>query len=227
VDINAVKPGNYGGEQPTCPALTPILAHLAQLNSASRLAGMLDLDTIILGGHSAGGTMALQSVNPAWFPQVKAAFTYGAHTMASTMLGYEPGTILPIYGKRPLLLMGGDRDGVIEASTLRYGLEEKGTATLALEKSFAEATTGGRGDQFLFILSGANHFTLVSPLDETTGRPFLDHPPAENDAEIRTEITTLIRLFIQGFVQEQAEAQQRLASYVEEKQPLIAMGRRK
>ena len=229
VTIDAVRPGNYG-QKPTCPALNPILTKLAELNhsdSGSRLAGLLDLETIILGGHSAGGTMALQSANPAWFPQVKGAFTYGAHTMTSTMLGYEPGTILPIGGELPLLLLGGDRDGVIEASTLRYGLQETGTATLALEKTFTEGMRGGRGDQFLVILAGANHFSLVHPLDETTGRPFLDHPPAENDADIRDKLTTLINLFIQGFILDDANSKQALEIHVGQNQPMIALSQKK
>lgn len=228
VTINAVTPGNYGGDQPSCPALQPILDHLSVQNQteSSRLAGLLDLDTIILGGHSAGGTMALQSMNPAWFPQVKGAFTYGAHMMTSTMLGYEPGTVLPIFGDRPLLMMGGEIDGVIEASTIRYGLEEK-TATYALEKTFSESIEDGHKNRYLVILSGANHFSMVSPVDETTGRPFLDHPPQTNEEDVRAKIAELTQLFIKGHVQDQANEQHAFTNLIRQDQPLITMSQSK
>lgn len=233
VDLAAVKPDRYG-QQPTCPALAPILNELAALNGDpahtqyairnTPLKGLLDLTTIILGGHSAGGTMALQNVHPDWFPHIQGAFTYGAHTMASTMLEYAAGTILPVEGKRPFLLLGGTHDGVIAASTRRYGIE--GTATLALERTFAEAIAGGRGDSYLVIIDGANHFSLVHPVDETTGRPFLDHPTTQPDHLIRDELAALITLFINGHIRhrpaDRATLQQRLLS-----NPLIASSQNK
>lgn len=223
VDIAAVRPGNYG-TTPTCPALQPILDELANTQQATHnttpLKGMLDLDRIILGGHSAGGTMALQSVHADWFPQIKGVFTYGAHLMASTMLGYEAGTVLPMLGKRPLLLLGGSRDGVIEASTQRYGINAG--PTTALERTFAESVQGGDNDSYLVILEGANHFSLVHPIDETTGRPFLDHPTTQPDEQIRNEITTLITFFIDAHVRGKPRAKIGLKQQLSSGNPLIA-----
>ncbi len=232
VNLLALKPGHYGS-QPTCPALPAILAELARLNGGNTEAamfrtpvtGLLDLDTVILGGHSAGGTMALQSVHPDWFPQVQGAFTYGAHTMASMMLGYNSGTVLPIMGKRPILLLGGSLDGVIEASTGRYGIS--GTPTLALERTFAEAVSGGREDSFLVILQGANHFSLVHPIDETTGRPFLDHPTTQPDHLIREELATLITHFINGYIRHQQPARLALQQQLNGENPFIAWSQNK
>ncbi|GAB4403174.1 MAG: hypothetical protein OHK003_30910 [Anaerolineales bacterium] len=117
IDLSKVKPDTYGSGA-TCPAIQPILDSLAQLNGdeKSPLYQALDLNHIILGGHSAGGTVALQ--NAQFFEQVRAVFSYAGHTMASTMLGFEAGTVLHVGGKS-VMLMRGDRDGVIAAARFR------------------------------------------------------------------------------------------------------------
>ncbi|MCP5098607.1 MAG: dienelactone hydrolase [Chloroflexi bacterium] len=204
VDLTAVSPTTYG-TKPTCLAIQPILDALQQLNDTddNPLAGHLDLNCVILGGHSAGGTMVLQNCNPDWFPQIQGAFSYAGHTMAATMLGYDTGTILSVSGKRPLLLIGGSHDGVIEASTVRYGLPPD--PTLAIKRTFNEAINSNRNDCALLILNGANHFTMAYPVDETTGRPFLDHHTTQPDTLLRDELATLITLFIDGYIRHQTE----------------------
>jgi dienelactone hydrolase len=219
VDLTAVTPTTYL-TKPTCPAIQPILDELARLQENSVLAGLLDLNTIILGGHSAGGAMALQNCHPAWFPQVQGAFTYGAHTMASTLLGFAPGTILPLTGQRPLLILGGSADGVIAASGQRYGMA--GSPTSALERTFAEAIGGGREDCFLVILEGANHFSCVHPIDKTAGRPFLDHPTTQPDDQIRAELITLIHFFIDGHIRRNPPSRIALKQQLNSGNPLIA-----
>src|SRR5512133_2082362 len=54
IDLSKVKPDTYGSGA-TCPAIQPILDSLAQLNNdeKSPLYQALDLNNIILGGHSA------------------------------------------------------------------------------------------------------------------------------------------------------------------------------
>ncbi|WP_420630141.1 alpha/beta hydrolase family protein [Candidatus Leptofilum sp.] len=225
VDLTAVSPQTYGSK-PTCPAIQPILDQLQNTQHATRnttpLAGLLDLDKIILGGHSAGGTMALQNANPDWFPAIKGAFCYAGHTMAATFLGFEAGTILPISSHLPLLILGGSKDGVIEASAHRYKLENP-SATLALERTFAEGIDGGQQDKYLVILDGANHFSCVHPIDETTGRPFLDHPTTQEDDRIRNELITLIHFFIDGHIRGSAKSRLALKQQVSSGNPLIAM----
>ena len=233
VDLTAVTPTTYG-TKPTCPALQPVLDELAKINDAghktedgnSVLSGLLDLNSIILGGHSAGGTMALQNVNPNWFPQIKAAFSYAGHTMASTMLGYAPGTILPISTNRPLLILGGSNDGVIAASAQRYELADD-SPTVALERTFNEGVSGGKQDKYLIILQGANHFSCVHPIDETTGRPFLDQPTTQPDTRIRAELITLISFFIDGHVRSNPQARIALKQQINSGNPLIALSKLK
>jgi hypothetical protein len=194
IDLSKVKPDTYGSGA-TCPAIQPILDSMAQLNGdeKSPLCGTMDLNNIILGGHSAGGTVALQ--NAQFFEQVKAVFSYAGHTMASTMLGFAPGTVLNIGGKSTLL-MRGDRDGVIAASRVRYGTNEQSQDPV--EKTFDEACQPSAGNEaYDVLLQGANHFSIAHPLDETTGRFFLDMEMTRDSSEVRGEIAELVVAFIE------------------------------
>ena len=219
VELAALKVGAYGSA-PTSPAIAPILAEMAKQNENGRLANLLDLDKIILGGHSAGGTMALQNAHATWFPQVKGVFAYAGHTMVTTFLGYEAQTTLPLWGL-PSLIVGGSLDGVIEASSHRYG--NKTSATLPLERTFE---TGGK-NTFLVILEGANHFTMAYPVDETTGRPFLDHSTTQPDELLRRELTTLILFFIDAYIRGNPKAKIALKQQLNSSNPQIAMSRMK
>ncbi|GAB4506619.1 MAG: hypothetical protein Fur0017_28720 [Anaerolineales bacterium] len=193
IDLSKVKPDTYGSGA-TCPAIQPILDSLAQLNGdeKSPLYQALDLSHIILGGHSAGGTVALQ--NAQFFEQVRAVFSYAGHTMASTMLGFEAGKALHVGGKS-VMLMRGDRDGVIAASRVRYGTE--GQEKDPVEKTFDEACQPSAGEEaYDVLIGGANHFSIAHPLDETTGRFFLDMEIARDASEVREQIAELIVAFI-------------------------------
>ena len=193
IDLSRVKPETYGSGA-TCPAIQPILDSLAQLNKdeKSPLYQALDLNNVILGGHSAGGTVALQ--NAQFFEQVKAVFAYAGHTMASTMLGFAPGTVLNI-GSKSVMLMRGDRDGVIAASRVRYGTDEQSPDPV--EKTFDEACQPSAGEEaWDVLLQGANHFAIAHPLDETTGRFFLDMEMTRPAGQVRGQIAGLVLAFI-------------------------------
>jgi hypothetical protein len=147
----------------------------------------------MLGGHSAGGTVALQ--NAQFFEQVKAVFAYAGHTITSTMLGFAPNTVLNV-GSKSVMLMRGDRDGVIAASRVRYGAEGQGQDPV--EKTFDEACQPSAGEEaFDVLLQGANHFAIAHPLDETTGRFFLDMELTRDGEEVRNQIAELIVAFIE------------------------------
>jgi dienelactone hydrolase len=195
VDLQNLAPDRYG-TAPTASALPALLAGLQELNSQGVLAGLLDLERVILGGHSAGGRVAIESANPIFYPQVVAAFAYGAHTAAIVQLGYAAGTILPIADALPILLIGGTCDGVIARSSDRYGVSWE-NATTPIERTFA-AMAGGRGDRYLLLVAGANHFSIVDPVDETTGTAFLDFPATQPATQIRDLIADAIGLFIEG-----------------------------
>ncbi len=197
VDLKNLAPNTYG-TAPTASALPAILASLQQMNSSGVLAGLLDLERVILGGHSAGGRVAIESANPSFYPQVVAAFAYGAHTAAIVQLGYPAGTILPLDDRLPMLLIGGTCDGVIANSGDRYGVTWE-RPTTPIERTF-QAISGDRADRYLLLIEGANHFTIAHPVDTTTGTAYLDFPATQPEPQSRDLIAEAIGLFIDARV---------------------------
>ena len=195
IDLEKVRPDTYGSG-PSSLALGPILNALNALNenapwARSPLVGALDLGAVVLGGHSAGGTVALQNADTRYFPGVRGAFSYGGHTQASLMLGFPAGTVLKVSDEMPLLLIGGTRDGVIAASAARY--QPEGAATHdPITRTFDEAIGGARGDRHLWMIDGANHFTIAHPIDDTAGRGFLDLPAEIDEDAARASLARVI-----------------------------------
>ncbi len=204
MDLRFCTPATYG-TGPTASAVAPILLALEQLQKGDGpLASMLDLSRVALGGHSGGGSVALHSADPRYFPSVRAVFSYGAHTAASTQLGFAPETYLPLCADMPVLLLGGSEDGVIVSSAVRYGTQSQ--PDTPLRKTFENAIAGTRGDRILAIVRGANHFTVVHPADPTAGRAFLDRPPLGDEDELRRLMTEAICAFLDGYVRGDVES---------------------
>lgn len=220
VDLKNWAPNIYG-KAPTASALPTLLTELERLQSQGVLAGLLDLQNIILGGHSAGGRVAIESASPQFFEQVVAAFAYGAHTAVGSQMGYEPGSILSLPDCLPLMLIAGTRDGVIANSSHRYGVTWEHPTT-PVERTFHEAIAGGRNDSYLLLLQGANHFSIAYPFDSTTGRPFLDFSATQPEEQLRDLIAQAIGLFIDAHVCEQATAVDALNKLLASKNSLIA-----
>jgi dienelactone hydrolase len=210
VDIAMMAPDRYG-TGPTATALPTLLNELKHLHAEGPLAGQLDLDCIILGGHSAGGRVALENANPQFFPGIAAAFAYGAHSAATVQLGYGAGEILPLPDSLPLLLLGGTEDGVIIHSSHRYGITWPSAETPII-RTFQEAIAGGRNDCYLGILAGANHFSIASTIDGTTGRPFLDAPATQPLDNLHSCLAHTIGNFIDAHGRGQAAAIATLAA---------------
>ncbi len=204
VDMKNLTPNTYG-TGPTASALPTILATLEGLQSGGVLAGLLDLQQIILGGHSAGGRVAIESADSRFFPQVVAAFSYGAHSAASAQLGYAASTILPLPNALPLMLMGGTCDGVIANNGALYGVTWE-QATTPVRRTFEEAIAGGRNDSYLLLLEGANHFSIAYPSDTTVGTTGLDFPATQPDEQVRSLMAEVIALFIDAHVRSQPTA---------------------
>ena len=221
--LDKLTPGNYA-TGPSCSLLQPVVDELQRIQAESVLAGRLDLQRIALGGHSAGGTAALLNANPAWLPGVRAAFSYAAHSGASMALGWPAETVLPLPAALPVLLLGGDRDGVIAASAHRYG-RDKADPLHTIARTFDEGVQPCDGRSHLAILAGANHFTFAARHDGATGRAFLDW---ESDAEpelLRQRLGDLIADFLDGTVRENTVASQRLQEQLQA--PEIAAARSK
>jgi dienelactone hydrolase len=194
LDLDALTPAN-AGTRPVATALGPLLDRLAGLSEADGAppAGRLDLDRVVVGGHSAGGTVALHSSDPGWVPGLRAVFAYGGHTMTATSLGHGEAAVVAIPAKVPVMLIGGDRDGVISASRDRYSRGDG--AHDPVRRTFEEAVGHRRGDAWLVELAGAGHFAICHPVDTTTGRAFLEPDPAADPA-VRGLLGDLIAAFI-------------------------------
>jgi dienelactone hydrolase len=226
LNIAALAPDNYA-KAPSSTAITAILEDLAQLNTQGVLAGLLDLQRIVLGGHSAGGTVALLNARPDWVPGLCAAFSYGAHAGAATALGYEPDSLFEVPSEVPLLIMGGTRDGCIANSAGRYGQGKQGSATEKVELTFDKGVSSNRDDSYLAIIEGANHFSMAWPHDDTTGRPFIDLPTTQPDEQLRELLADIICAFLAGSVSDDKQAGKRLESLVLSQHELIARGARR
>lgn len=196
IDLEACGPGAYG-TRATTPLIGAVLTALAELAPVSPLAGLLDTTRVVVGGHSAGGTVALQSA--AHVPGLRGVFTYGAHTRVAAALGHPPGTVLPVAADVPVLLMSGEHDGVIAASSDRYGATagpgRRGrpattdpaatdpVATDPVAATFHRALADADGAHAWAKVAGAGHFTFCDPVDETSARGFLEAPqPGGGDA---------------------------------------------
>jgi len=196
LDLEAIAPGSFG-TRPSATALAALLGAMHDENSSGLLEGSIDTDDVALVGHSAGGSVALYNADPAWFPGLKSVVVYGAHAGASTMLGFDEGTILPLPSQLPVLLIGGTHDGVIAGSAHRYG-DQGGDPLARVRDTFEHGIRSDRGDSFLVEVDGANHFSFAHPFDGTTGRAFLDWPQTADGEDLRATFALLIERFFAG-----------------------------
>ncbi len=212
-DLSALMPDHYGSK-PSAPAIAALLEELERQQQHGVLAGLLDLNKVVLGGHSAGGNASQLNTHAEWFPGVKAGFSYAAHSGAATAIGYPKDTLLPLPSNLPFLIMGGTRDGVIAASSNRYGDEVDASPTHRIKRTFDEAMSCERNDSHLLLVKGANHFCFLDPDDGTTGRPFLDWPCEGSPAEIREFLAQVICEFILSSVNDDTGARQNLEKLI-------------
>jgi dienelactone hydrolase len=208
IDFGRLAPDGFG-QAPTSTTIGPLLDELARLQCEGILAGLLDLEHVVLGGHSAGGCVALQNAALRYFNSLAAAFAYAGHAGALTALGWPEGSLLPLPGEVPLLLLGGERDGVIAASSHRYGWSTADPFAL-IRGTFTEALPGGRGDAHMFLLAGANHFAFCHPDDPTTGRTFLDYRATAPGEALRNFFVEVISTFLDAYVREDSEVVEQL-----------------
>lgn len=223
VDLGAVTPDGYGS-RPTTQVLRPVLEALAGLTGP--VEGLLDLDRVALVGHSAGGTVTLQSARPTWFPEVRAVVTYGAHTMASQQLGWPAGTLLEAPVSAPVLLVGGTDDGVVRASAIRYGGDPGSPAHDPIRRTFDEALPPTT-EAWLVTLAGATHLLPVVPEDPSSARGFLEQPTGADDDRLRAVLAQLVTDFLDAHLRDRTEAKAALERTAQTPDPVIAELRRR
>jgi dienelactone hydrolase len=190
VELAAAKPDAYG-TRATTPSVPAVINALKDITGP--LENSLDLRNVGLIGHSAGGTVILQSAR--FFPEVKAVAAYGTHTMVATMLGWPAGTVLPAQVDCPVLLMNGENDGVINGSADRYG-EEALKKRDPISRTFDEALHDADGANVQVTFAGANHFGIVHPADHTAARAFLDLEATTDPAATRAALVDVTAAFL-------------------------------
>eukprot|EP00898_Chlorokybus_atmophyticus_P006501 jgi/Chlat1/6852/Chrsp51S00509 len=184
------------------PALQCILDTLQQLNEQQGpLNGGLDLERIAFGGHSAGGKTAVEHANSEIFPQVKAAFTYGASFVTSPVAAVTPffdaWSVQPFYRNGstcPILLMAGTNDG-LRAYTTLPGTED----TTPTERSFDEGVPAKpAAAAYIAVLQGANHMVVAHPTDDHVFAASVDEQCEGDPQAFRNTIAELITLFLEA-----------------------------
>lgn len=197
IDLKMASPDCYG-KGFTVSSLVPLLRMIDALNGDGVLNGMLDLETIILAGHSAGGTLALQNADKRYLSGIAGAIAYCANPLATTVLsGFPAGDIPALPNDVPTLMIGATEDGIGTHHNTIYGRPGTSGADAVLA-TFDEAFQREAGDSVCVIMQGANHYSIGYPLDTTTGRAFLDTPETSDNTALRMHMAALIRAFIAG-----------------------------
>jgi len=219
-DLSLAKPDTFG-TGPIGTLFAPLLDVVASVAvEDGPLQGLVDVENVAFGGHSAGGTISLNSADHRYFPQVRAAFAYAAHTMASTMFGWPPGTVLPLSGDCPVLLFSATRDGLVAASARFYG--EGAERVDPIERTFEtlpeNAATAG---SWFVSIDGANHFSVACPQDGGLPRRRDDLPASAEAAEVRALVGDATVQFLQNHLRKTPAAGEALAALLHQP-PLVS-----
>ena len=185
IDLGAVTPESFGSRVPTV-LLPAILEHLPQV---ADLGPCLDPSRLVLGGHSAGGTMAL--LCSSWLDAP--AFSYGGHTRTQVPQGFGQDHYLPLGEGPALLLLGGAQDGIGDAIALAQTGRDSGGHPMELTAQ--RSVPPGRTCE-VAIFEGANHYSLCEGYDGTSGRGYLEAPATGDQAAVREQIATRILAFV-------------------------------
>ena len=190
IDLMALAP-DVAGTRPSASALADAVALVVD---DPLLGPVVERGRIVLGGHSAGGTVVLHNARPDWFGGVCGAFTYAGHTVTSTQLGHEEMAVTEIPSSTPLLLLAGAADGVIAASRDRYRSDDGDHDPVWL--TFRRGITSDRGDCRYVELADGTHFTPCRPLDRTSGRTFLEPADPPGQEVTRRLLADLVLAFL-------------------------------
>ena len=95
------------------------------------------------------------------------------------------------------------------------------------ERTFDEALTSQRGDSYLALVDGANHFSLAWPEDHSTGRPFIDLPTTRDGSDLRQLLGSLIVQFCLATTRENIGMREQLEDTLLQPHPMISRGARR
>lgn len=190
MDMAALAP-DVIGTRSSAPAIQPLLRALADLSGPMH--GSIDFGRVVVGGHSAGGTMALHNSHPEWVPGLTGVFSFAGHTMIATALGHGEATVVPIPSEVPIMVISSAHDGVIAASRDRYRSDKVDHDPI--QRTFHEAVQRDENDSWFAEIAEGNHFTICDPVDVTSGRSFLESDLRAEDTASRDALAQLIVAF--------------------------------
>ncbi len=186
VDLGAVTPATFGSRVPSLllPAVLEALPRVPDVGSS------LDLSRVALGGHSAGGTLAL--LCSSWLG--RPAFSYGGHTRTQVPQGFGEDHYLPLGDGPPLLLLGGAEDGIGDAiAQAQTGRDSGGHP---MELTAVRAVPPDRPCRVV-IVEGANHYSFCDGYDGTSGRGYLEAPATGDPSVVRDQIARHVESFLE------------------------------
>jgi len=225
LDLSALQADTYGTRSPSL-AIQPILDRLSVLNTEGTLAGVMDLDRMALGGHSGGGTVALESSRRSYFPALRAVVAYAAHTVPAAVLGHPEGTVLESATDVAALVMAGTEDGTMKRSAARYPGQDPAKFN-PIVMTFEQGIPGGRDDAWYVLWEGANHFGMGYPLDPTCARGFLDSTATTDPAVTRDHLVEVVVDFLDTYVRDDPNAAAALEKFQISPPPTVREVRRR
>jgi len=126
-------------------------------------------------------------------------------------LGHGEASVTAVPSKVPILLLAGADDGVVAASRDRYRNDDQ--AHDPVRRTFDEAIHRNQNDSWLVEIAGGNHFTICDPIDETSGRSFLEAELRSTDRLARDTLASVLTAFLGEHCQE-PRAQDRVEDLV-------------
>jgi dienelactone hydrolase len=199
IKIDALKAGILGHEL-SGTALPGIWRALAKWQATGVLAGTLDLSAIFLGGHSAGGTLALLNSRASWLPGLVGSFAIFSNVLATMALGAWPkGSVPPLSADVPMLMIGAERDCVSAHHIGEFGRDGETPVELHM-RAFREGVSRTSGDSHAVILQGATHHSICHPVDDTLGRTFLEDGQDHDAPGVRETLVEAVCVFAEGIL---------------------------
>ncbi len=194
--LSAMRPDTFG-KSTSSTVLPHLLQYLQSQHEKGILQNCLNLDRIILGGHSAGGLMAMLNAQPDWFEGVCGCFSYGASTATNPMLGWGENDMLPLPSRLPTLLMGGTRENDISNASGSSDLDSASQQAKRIVQTFEQCLSPLDGKNWLLLIKDATHLMPVYPSDDTTGLGFLSPDSQQSQDEQRSLFFAALQLFIE------------------------------
>jgi dienelactone hydrolase len=216
------------GTIPSAPAVAALLDELEKLNASGELAGVIDLNRLVLGGHGAGGWLALQNATRRFFLTINAAFAYAPVALdLLAHVGHEPGVLPVLPSEVPTLTLAGTDDGVGTRLQADFGDDEPLSGVGLIKRQWDKCIGGGHGHAYFMSVRGANHYTIAHPVDEAALWALHDHEVAAPGEEARSLIADIIGRFICGYVRRAHGDLDALRRYIAHRPPLLTEARLK